>query len=250
MTLNQLQQQFSDALLYKNELIESEIKEKNTFSNNELLQIYRNSFVMGVTEALAITYQHTFSLVGEAFFNAVARQFILQQPPQENNIISYGEGFSDFLQHREQLKSLPYIAEMARFEWLLEETTNAAVQTEKLDLNKLARVQAAQFADIIFQIPSHIRFFSSEQNIQHLYQMLINDQVQETDLNQASYIALKKKADFSVELICLSKDEFLLVKQISNQQSLGEIEPANLHQFLPALMGKHLLNGVSIKGNL
>ncbi len=250
MKLNKLQQQFSEALLYKNDLIESEIQEKDAFSSNELLQVYRNSFVMGVTEALAVTYQHTLSLVGEEFFNVVARQFILQQPPQENNIISYGNGFSDFLQNLKQLKSLPYIAEMARFEWLLEQTSNAQLQTQRLDIKKLATVQAEQFAIMTFQVPSQINLFASEQNIQYLYQMIIDNKVQETDLNTPCYMALKKQADFSIELITLSREEFLLVQQISNHQCLGQVEPYDLHQFLPALMEKDLLNGFTIKEDL
>ncbi|MCG6201361.1 DNA-binding domain-containing protein [Psychromonas antarctica] len=250
MKLDMLQQQFTDALLYRNSLITSEIKDKELLSSKALLQIYRNSFVMGVTEALSITYQHSLSLVGETFFNAVARQFILQQPPQENNIISYGNGFSHFLQNLEQLQSLPYIAEMARFEWLLEQTSNAPFQSELLDTAKLASIPPEQLDIITFQIPSQISLFTSEQNILSLYQMIITNKVQETDLNTPCYMALKKQSDFSVELISLTKETFLLVQQISQHRPLGKIEPADLHLLLPSLLEKGLLNGFTIKENI
>jgi len=250
MNLNKLQQQFSEALLYQNSLITAEIQEKVAFTSSDLLQVYRNSFVMGVTEALSITYQHILSLVGEDFFNAVARQFILQQPPQENNIITYGNGFSEYLQTLEQLVNIPYIAEMARFEWLLEQATNLQIQTKKLDVKSLATIAAEQLPDIIFQVPTQVNLFASEQNIRYLYQMLVDNNVQETDLNQACYIALKKQPDFTVELINLTQEEFLLLQQISQQQCLAQITPAALHQFLPALMEKELINGFTIKEDL
>ncbi len=246
MKLSELQHQFSDALLYKNDLISGQIKERDSFSGRDLLQVYRNSFVMGVTEALTATYQHTLSLVGEEFFNAVARQFILQQPPQENNIMAYGDGFYDFIGSLEQLKGMPYVAETARFEWLLEQTANAHIQTALLDLNKLGKVQAEQFADIVFHIPMQVTLFHSEQDIQQLYQMLINEQVQEADLNHSCYIALKKQPDFSVELIALTSHEYALAEQIKHSRPLGQIQPQELHQFLPALMEKHLINGFTV----
>lgn len=246
MKLGELQSLFGDALLYKNDLIAGQIKEKSSFSGSDLLQLYRNSFVMGVTEALQATYLHTLSLVGEEFFNAAARQFILQQPPQENNIMAYGDGFSDFLKSLEQLTTMPYIAEMARFEWLLEETTNTHIENATLNVTKLGALQNAQFADIIFHIPEQVSLFSSGQDIAHLYRMLIDKEVQETDLNCACYMALKKQPDFSLELIKLTPQEYSLAKQIRQNKPLGQIQPLELHQHLPLLMEKKLLSGFTL----
>ena len=246
MKLNELQYQFSDALLYKNELVSAQIKNKKAFSNNELLQIHRNNFIMGVTESLSATYQHTLALVGEAFFNAVTRQFILQHPPHENNMMTYGVGFSDFLGTLTQLKSLPYVAEMARFEWLLEQTTNKPVQTSLLDIAQLALLKPQQLESITFQVVTQVGLFSSEQNIQHLYQMIINNNVEQSDLNSPCYLALKKQENFSVELISLSNDEFLLLEQIIQGKSLRQIHPIDLHQYLPSLLEKDLLHGFTL----
>lgn len=247
MKLNRLQRQFSDALLYRNDLIKEQIQKKEHFTRSELLQVYRNSFVMGVTEALAITYQHTQSLVGEAFFNSVARAFILQAPPAENNMITYGEGFSTFLNTLPQLKEMPYIAEIASFEWLLEQTSNKEITERKLDIAKLGNVKEAEFDKIVFQLPSQITLFSSKQDIFKLYNMLIKNELKETNLNQDCYLVLKKQINFSVELITLSEPQFLLLQQISKDKSLEEIKPNDLHQHLPALLGQELINGFSLK---
>jgi hypothetical protein len=246
MNIKQLQRQFSDTLLYKNDQIAKQVKPKKAFTSNELLQIYRNNFVMGVTEALSATYQHTLSLVGETFFNTVARMFILNHPPQENNMMTYGNGFSEYLQDLEQLKALPYVAEMARFEWLLEQTTNTKLQPLSLDVQQLKSIPTEQLENIVFQVATQVSIFSSKQNIQHLYQMIIRKQIQETDLNQICYLALKKQVNFSVELILLSEAEFLLLQQIMQQKKMGQIAPQSLLEGLPQLLEKDLLYGFTL----
>jgi len=246
MDIRQLQQQFRDTLLYKNDQIAAHIKNKKNIPSDELLQIYRNNFVMGVTEGLSATYQHTLALVGEAFFNTVARQFILSQPPQENNLMTYGNGFSEYLHSFEQLKNLPYVAEMARFEWLLEQTTNKEIQMSVVDLQQLDSIAAEQLENIIFQTATQVCLFFSSQNIQYLYQMMIRNEVQETDLNQPCYLALKKQPTFVVELISLSEAEFLLMQQIVQKKPLGKITPQSLLQHLSQLLEKDLLCGFTV----
>ncbi|WP_022942071.1 DNA-binding domain-containing protein [Psychromonas hadalis] len=245
MKLRQLQKQFSESLLYQHENILEQIKERKSINSEQRLQVYRNSFIMGVTEALATTYQHTVALVGEDFFNAVSRQFILNQPPIENNIIVYGDGFSDYLDRLPQLKKMPYISEMARFEWLLEQTSNIEVENKSLDVARLAEVDDEQLEQLQFSIPKQITLFQSEQNINQLYKMIINNAVIESNLNIPCYLALKKQPDFRIELITLNKDQFLLLDQIKAGKCLGQITPITLHQQLPHLLEKRLINDFS-----
>ena len=202
---------------------------------------------MGSTEALAMTYKHTLALVGEDFFNAVSREFIIKHPPTENNIISYGSGFNAFLETLTQLESMPYIAEMAKLEWLIEQTSNSPISQQTLDLQKLALVPENSLACLRFEVPSEVALFSSTQDIYQLYQMLTNNAVVETDLNKACYLALKKHPDFRVELIPLEKQQFLLLQQLTAGKSLGQITPQILHKQLPTLLENVLLNGFTVK---
>jgi hypothetical protein len=246
MKLKQLQTQFSESLFYQHDEIINSIKETQSVAPLQRLQVYRNSFIMGVTEALAITYQHTVALVGDEFFNSVARSFILTMPPVENNIMSYGAGFNAHLASLPQLAEMPYISEMARFEWLLEQTTNAQVEDKIFDTAQLALVPESHLGKITFQIPTQIALFQSEQNISHLYQMLITDEVVESDLNIPCYLALKKQPDFRIEIINLQQAAFLLLQKISEGNTLDELSAQGLEQQLPSLLENKLLNGFTI----
>jgi hypothetical protein len=246
MKLQQLQAQFADALFYRHDNIIEQIIEPESVTPIQRIQIYRNSFIMGTTEALAITYKHTLSLVGEEFFNVVSREFIITHPPTDNNIMTYGVNFNVFLNTLKQLDTMPYIAEMAKLEWLLEQTSNSQISDQTLDLTKLSLVAENAFNALQFIVPTQVCLFDSKQDVYQLYQMLINDAVVETDLNKTCYLALKKHADFRIELISLEKDTFLLLQQLLAGKSLGEIIPQELHEQLPSLLEKSLLNGFTI----
>jgi len=246
MKLKQLQSTFAASLFYLHDDITKTIKETEQITPEQRLQVYRNSFIMGVSEALAITYQHTLALVGEEFFNSVSRAFILATPPSENNIITYGEGFNEYLAGLAQLNEMPYISEMARFEWLLEQTSNKKVDDKQLDLSQLALLPEDELDRLTFQTPTQISLFHSTQNISHLYNMLITDDITESDLNTACYLVLKKHPDFRVELIPLQETQFQLLTQIIDGRALGEIIPEDLHQQLPSLLTLHLLNGFTL----
>jgi len=250
MKLNQLQKKFAESLFYQHEEVTDAIKKTDSISAEQRLQVYRNSFIMGVSEALAITYQHTLTLVGEDFFNSVARAFILATPPVENNIITYGLGFDEYLNSLPQLAEMPFISEMARFEWLLEQTTNKEIEDKQLDITQLALVAEEQFGEIQFQVPTQLTLFHSKQDIRHLYQMLIEDAVVESELNNDCYLVLKKQPDFRVELITLEQGQFQLLKQICDGKTLNQITPEDLHQQLPTLLENNLLNGFTINHDL
>ncbi len=83
------------------------------------LAIYRNHVRLSLTAALAATYQVVARLVGEAFFADVARAYIGGTPPLQPVLSEYGEGFAARLSADPRLQSMPWIADVAHLEWLL-----------------------------------------------------------------------------------------------------------------------------------
>src|SRR5258708_34488893 len=57
------------------------------------LNIYRNTFVMGVTKALLLSYPAVVRLVGADFFEGAAGLFIAQHPPNAAYLDAYGAEF-------------------------------------------------------------------------------------------------------------------------------------------------------------
>jgi hypothetical protein len=89
----------------------------DAFDAAERLAIYRNNFLISLCEALKANFPVTLQLVGGHFFEQAARRFVLARPPQRPCLFEYGAGFPAYLRDLPQLTSLPYVAEMARFEF-------------------------------------------------------------------------------------------------------------------------------------
>src|SRR5712692_624681 len=63
------------------------------------LSIYRNTFVIGVTKALRLSYPAVHRLVGAEFFEGTAGLFLAQQPPRTAYLDQYGADFPEFLRN-------------------------------------------------------------------------------------------------------------------------------------------------------
>lgn len=80
--------------------------------------VYRNNVIVSLIDALADTFAVTQELVGEAFFRAMARQFAYANPPSSPLMAFYGEAFPDFVERFPPAAGVPYLADVARLEFL------------------------------------------------------------------------------------------------------------------------------------
>jgi hypothetical protein len=115
----------------------------------ERLNIYRNTFVAGVTKALRLSYPAVHRLVGDDFFAGAAALFIAQQPPRAAYLDEYGADFPQFLSAFEPAASLAYLADVARLEWAVNRAIHA-LDVEPLDLARLAALAAEDQARVSF----------------------------------------------------------------------------------------------------
>jgi hypothetical protein len=92
--------------------------------------IHRNHLRVSLTSALAQSYPVTRTLVGEPFFNAMAWQFIRQAPPRLPMLACHGAALPNFIDSFAPAATLPYLADVARLEWLRIEACHAADAVE------------------------------------------------------------------------------------------------------------------------
>jgi hypothetical protein len=101
----------------------------DAFDTAERLGIYRNNFLIGLGEALKANFPVTLQLLGRAFFEQAARRFVPAHPPRRPCLFEYGADFPDYLRGLPQLSALPYVAEVARFEFARIASYNAPAET-------------------------------------------------------------------------------------------------------------------------
>ncbi len=78
--------------------------------------VYRNNVVVGLTETLKDAFPAVRRIVGPEFFQAMARAYVVLEPPRSPILLDYGAGFPDFIGPFEPAAVLPYLADVARIE--------------------------------------------------------------------------------------------------------------------------------------
>lgn len=79
--------------------------------------VYRNNVVVGLTDALRDAFPAVLRLVGEAFFRAMAHEYVRESPPRSSLLLAYGVDFARFIETFEPAATVPYLADVARIEW-------------------------------------------------------------------------------------------------------------------------------------
>eukprot|EP01037_Dinobryon_pediforme_P007705 gene7709-7766_t len=78
--------------------------------------IYRNNVMVSLMDGLAAKFTTLRALVGETFFQAMARIYTVSHPPKSRLMADYGEDFPDFIEGFAPANCVPYLADMARLE--------------------------------------------------------------------------------------------------------------------------------------
>ncbi|TBE87315.1 HvfC/BufC N-terminal domain-containing protein [Rhizobium ruizarguesonis] len=88
--------------------------------------VYRNNVVVGLIETLKAAYPVVHRLVGEEFFAAMARLYVMTEPPASPIMLDYGAGFPTFIRRFEPAAVLAYLPDVARLERAWVEAYHAA----------------------------------------------------------------------------------------------------------------------------
>lgn len=83
----------------------------------ELPPVYRSNVLQNRTQALACAYPIVRKIVGEAFFEALARAYASAWPSRSGDLHEYGGAMSEFLVGFAPASDLPYLPDVARMEW-------------------------------------------------------------------------------------------------------------------------------------
>ncbi|MGH7820420.1 MAG: HvfC/BufC family peptide modification chaperone [Candidatus Binatia bacterium] len=82
------------------------------------LTIYRRNLIFGLCRAMAATYPLCRDLLGEGNFNFLCKEYIHRFPSRVRDLGDYGERFAELLGERSEVREHPFLADVARLEWL------------------------------------------------------------------------------------------------------------------------------------
>ncbi len=111
--------------------------------------VYRNNVATGLARALAARFPVSEKIVGEEFFTAMAREFVLANPPASPVLLHYGAGFADFAAGFAPAASLPYLADIVRLEDAQVKAYHAR-DVLPVDPKVLARIAPERMEGLVF----------------------------------------------------------------------------------------------------
>src|SRR5271169_5471945 len=143
--------------------------------------IYRHHAFATLGDALQTTFPVVCRLVDKRFFAYAAHEYLREHPPHSRCLVEYGADFADFLARFTPSQKLPYLADVARFEWAL----NIAITVRKatsLQAETLAAIPPGEAAYVAFRLQPSLSYFASPWPIDTIWQANQEDEVPPIDL--------------------------------------------------------------------
>jgi hypothetical protein len=139
------------------------------------IAIYANAYVARLCEALRSNYEALRRLLGDDDFASMARQFSEVHPPAAASIRWHGDRLPDFLASHEPYRSCPAIAELARFEWALRHTVDAA-DAERIEAGALKNLPPDQWLELRCDLHPSLSLLHFEWNAPQVWRALDADE--------------------------------------------------------------------------
>jgi hypothetical protein len=231
LSLPELQKQLTETL-YGGEPPEELLRRvlANGLDPARRLQVYRNNTFSNLTGALRAVYPVIDRLVGEAFFDEAARQYIPKQPSLSGNLHDFGATFAAFLGDYAHAQSLPYLADVARLEWAYHRAFHA-VDHAPLDLQALSQVSRDKLDRLVFFLHPSATLIHSRWPIITIWQANRDEtgnEPGEISLDSGACMALVIRRGMDVFFESPPGPEFTLLQKIAAGENLGAATRAAL----------------------
>ena len=138
------------------------------FPARERLAVYRNNIFASLTDALRETFPVICRLVDERFFSYAAHEFIASHPPNRPSLMEYGGAFPDFLAGFPPCRELFYLADVARFEWLMNAAAHAS-EVEAVSAECLTGVEPQDVVRLAFTLHPSYGYLSSRWPVDRIW---------------------------------------------------------------------------------
>jgi hypothetical protein len=111
------------------------------------LGIHANHYRLSLVEALGATFMAPRRLVGDEFFDGLARRYVVAHPPGGPCLFEYGADFAAFCAADAAAAATPFLPDVIEFAFALNRAAHAPA-APVLDSVALAMIDAARLADL------------------------------------------------------------------------------------------------------
>ena len=160
LPLSELQAGFAAALLDPAAPVPAGVVGPGRRPARRRFAVYRNNVAGALVNAVVGSFPAVKRIVGDDFFRAMARDYILAEPPKSAVLLDYGTTFPDFIARFTPAASLPYLPDVARIERRWREAYHAE-DAEPLAPAALSEVAEAELPGLSFTMHPSLRLVRS-----------------------------------------------------------------------------------------
>ena len=190
---------------------------------HERIGFYRNNVVSNFRDTLRTVYPVIERLVGAPFFDRAADRYMRVHPSASGDLNRFGEHFADFVETWPPARELPYLADVARLEWLVEESFHAA-DRDSLRLSDLAAVPPDRREMLTFDLHPSSRLLASAYPIHRIWQVNQPDARRDApvDLAEGGVFLLVRRHGHEVAIETLDHAGFCMLSLFAAGRNLDE----------------------------
>lgn len=149
MKLKDFQERFQRAILEENNAILENLTDGARETKDNLLQVYRDAYVLRLIEVVGNDHEHLRRYLGEPEFRAMAGRYIAANPSQHPNARWFSRGLPEFLRTTEPYAQKCVLGELAALERALNDAFDAD-DAPVLGAADLAAIPPAAWAGLAF----------------------------------------------------------------------------------------------------
>jgi hypothetical protein len=155
--LSDIQNNFQNYLMHHAETeFAQNVVNDSKIGNIERMQVYYAGYRLRLYEALLEDYSKVCELIGEESFKKIFLLYVDTYPSDHFSVRYFGRHFSTFLSKVDAYKSQGHISEMARFEWLIGETLDAA-DKQSVETDYLSKLPPDKWGECVFHLHPSVR---------------------------------------------------------------------------------------------
>jgi hypothetical protein len=244
---------FARALLDAEQPVPHGVTADNAANPARRFAVHRNNVVAGLVKVLKSRFPAVEKIVGEEFFVAMARTFIVAAPPRTPMLATYGDEFAAFITAFEPARELVYLPDVARIEAARTCAYHAADATP-VDAANFAALDANKVDAIRVELHPSMAIVRSPHPIVTIWAMNTGERdvapIEDEDWCGEDALVVRPCLDVEVRLLPPGGAAFLLA--LAAARPLGEAAAAamadhpdfDLTRNLAALIGSGLVRRI------
>ena len=186
------------------------------------IAIYRGNMIANTTKALGATYPIIRKLIGDEFFDGLARTYCREYPSASGDLNECGEYFAPFVAEFPHTQSLPYLPDVARLEWLVHRAHYAADHAP-LDIGQLARIAEHDYPRLRLELHPAASLLESPYPLYRVWEVHQDDYRGEiaVGLDRGPDRVIVYRPAFHATVAALSSGEWAFLSAVGRGNLLG-----------------------------